>query len=178
MSFVDVVLLIIVGGFGLFGLWFGFIHTLGSLLGTVFGVYVATRYYEPVAQWLVQHTGWGQNLSRVLVFAISFIILNRLVGLVFWLLDKVFSLVTRLPFINSLNRIGGLVFGVVEGLISVGFIIYFLERFPISERISHALALSVVAPFARDSIAVLLPLVPDALRLIRATFDYVESVVR
>lgn len=178
MSFVDILLLIIIGGFGLFGLWFGFVHTLGSLLGTVFGVYIATRYYEPMAQWLVQYTGWGQNLSRVLMFAISFIILNRLVGLAFWLFDKIFSLVTRLPFINSLNRMGGLVFGIVEGLISVGFVIYFLERFPVSEKISDAVAVSTVAPFARDSIAVLLPLVPDALRLLRSTFDYVESVVR
>ena len=49
MSTFDIVLLVIIGGFGLFGLWFGIVHTLGSLLGTALGIFLASHYYGPVA---------------------------------------------------------------------------------------------------------------------------------
>ena len=177
MSLFDVILFIIIGGFGLFGIWFGLLHTLGSLLGTVLGVYLASRYYEPVAHWLVETTGWGENLANVIIFAIAFIIITRLVGLAFWFLNKFFKIITALPFISSLNRLLGLVFGILEGLITVGFIIYFLERFPISERISEALANSSIAPHALNVIDIMLPLLPEGLRLIRSGVDFIENVV-
>lgn len=65
MSLFDIILIVIVAGFGLFGLWFGLVHTLGSLIGTVFGVYLASRYYGPVAEWLIRATGWGKCFPRV-----------------------------------------------------------------------------------------------------------------
>ena len=65
MGLSDIILLIIIAGFAMFGFWFGLIHTLGSLLGTVFGAYLASRYYEPMADWLINITGWGENISKV-----------------------------------------------------------------------------------------------------------------
>lgn len=177
MGLFDIILLIVIGGFGLFGLWFGFFHTLGSLLGTVFGVYLASRYYVPLSAWLVETTGWGENVSNVIIFSLAFIIINRLVGLAFWIFDRFFRVITALPFLNSLNRILGLVLGILEGLITVGFIIFFLDRFPISERITEALAASRVAPHAVDIIDVMMPLLPEALRLLRSTVDFVEHIV-
>ncbi len=51
MALFDLILIIILGGFVLFGLWFGFIHTLGSLLGIVVGAFVAGHYYSGFADW-------------------------------------------------------------------------------------------------------------------------------
>ena len=110
MPLIDIILLIIIAGFGMFGLWFGLIHTLGSLIGTIAGIYLATRFYEPMAGWLTNITGWGGNVPKVIMFIVAFIVINRLVGFAFWIVDKVLSLVTRLPFIAGINRFLGLIF--------------------------------------------------------------------
>jgi uncharacterized membrane protein required for colicin V production len=74
MSLFDIILLCIIAGFGLFGLWFGLISTLGSIAGTLLGVYLASRWYVPVAEWLINTTGWSPNFSKVVIFIIVFLI--------------------------------------------------------------------------------------------------------
>ncbi len=177
MEFIDIILLIIIGGFALFGLWFGFVHTLGSLIGTVLGIYLASRFYQPFADWIVQTTGWGANFSRIIMFAIAFIIINRLVGFGFWLLDRFFSLVTHLPFIRSIDRLFGLVLGAFEGIITIGFVIFFIERYPLSPAFMEKLSVSIVAPFTVGVAAILWPLLPEALKILKSTVDYVHHKV-
>lgn len=177
MSLFDIAILITIGGFGLFGFWFGFVHTVGSLMGTVLGAYLASRYYKPMAEWLIGITGWDENISSVLMFIIAFFLINRLVGLVFWILDKALSVITRLPFIKSINRFGGLVLGIFEGLLTIGLIFYFIQRFPFSEIVMGHVAQSWVVPFCIDVAVVLLPLLPEGLRLLQSSVDQVEAFV-
>ncbi len=171
MSTLDIALLVIIGGFGLFGLWFGLIHTLGSLIGTVFGVYLASRYYEPAANWLINLTGWDANISRVVIFILAFIVINRLVGLAFWIVDRILSLVTRLPFIRSINRLFGLIFGLLEGALVIGIIFYFIARFPVGDRFMALVAQSQVIPPTVKLAALLWPLLPDAIRTLKSTIE-------
>jgi len=177
MSLFDVIILIIIAGFGMFGFWFGLIHTLGSLLGTILGAYVASRFYGPMADWLVSVTGWGENFSKVFMFIIAFVIINRLVGFGFWMVDKMASFLTSMPFLNSLNRFLGLVLGLFEGMLTLGLIFYFIERIPLSENFMGWMAESSVVPFLVGSAAVLIPLLPEALKMLRSTVDYVEDLV-
>lgn len=177
MGLFDVVLLIIIGGFGLFGLWFGFFHTLGSLLGTIAGVFLASRYYEPVAGWLVEITGWGENTSSVIIFTLSFVLINRLVGLLFYFVDRMLGVITRLPFVSSVNRVAGLAFGIFEGLVTIGFVVYFASQFPISDRVTNAIHDSAVTPRTLPVIEYLLPLLPEGLQAVKDGFGYVEAQV-
>lgn len=174
MSLFDITLIVIIAGFALFGLWFGLVHTFGSLVGTILGAYLASRYYEQLAQWLMGITGWGENASKVIMFIIAFILINRLVGVAFWLVDRILSIVTRLPGINGLNHLLGLGLGALEGAITVGLILYFIERFPLSDKIMAAMAGSVVSPYLISLASVLVPLLPEGLRLLRSTVDYAE----
>lgn len=176
MGLFDIILLIIIGGFAMFGFWFGLIHTLGSLLGTVFGAYLAARFYEPMAGWLMGITGWGGNAAKVVMFIIAFLIINRLVGFAFWIFDKTIGVITRLPFINSLNRFSGLILGAFEGAVTLGLIIYFIERFPLSDKFMSWLAESIVAPYLSGIAAVLLPLLPEALKILKSTVDYMQNI--
>jgi membrane protein required for colicin V production len=177
MTLFDIILLIIIGGFTMFGFWFGFFHTLGSLLGTFFGAFLAARYYAPMADWLISITGWGDNVSRVVMFVIAFFIINRLVGFCFWIVDKTLSIVTNLPFIKSINRFAGMALGFFEGLISVGLVIFFIDKFPFSEKLTNMIADSIVAPIANNAASVLWPMLPDALKMINVGVDYVEKIV-
>ncbi|MBU1146153.1 CvpA family protein, partial [Patescibacteria group bacterium] len=99
MILFDLILILILGGFVLYGLWFGLINTLGVLVGTIAGAFLAARWYEPVADWAGFLFGGHTNLAKVVCFLILFIIINRLVGLVFWLIDKIFSFFKIIPFL-------------------------------------------------------------------------------
>lgn len=130
-----------------------------------------------MAEWLIGITGWEENITSVFMFVVAFFLINRAVGLFFWVIDKALSVITRLPFIKSINRLGGLVLGIFEGLLTIGLIFYFIERFPFSERIMAYVSESVVVPFSVDVATVLLPLLPEGLRLLQSSVDRVESLV-
>lgn len=175
LSWFDLGLAVIVGGFALFGFWFGFIHTAGSLLGTLAGAYLASRYYEVMAQWLITITGWQGNTARVVMFILGFIIVSRLVGFAFWIVDRLLSIITRLPFVSSINRILGVALGFLEGVMTLGLMLFFVERFPLSAKIMTMIAESELAPKFRSVADVFIPLLPDALKLLKSTVDYVQN---
>jgi uncharacterized membrane protein required for colicin V production len=176
MSFFDVTLIVILSGFALFGLWFGLVHTLGSLVGTIFGAYLASRYYEVMGQWLMNLTGWGDNVSKVIMFIIAFILINRLVGVAFWLIDRLLSVFTKLPGVRALNHVSGMVLGLFEGALTLGLIIYFIERFPLGDTLMNSIATSLIAPYLAILGVILIPLLPEALRLLHSSIDYAEGV--
>ncbi len=160
MSSVDIVLLIIIAAFAMTGWRVGIIHALGSLIGAVAGIYLASRYYQGFAAWLIHFTGWSGDFAKILCFILAFVIINRLVGFGFWILDKVFGIFTRLPFIHGLNNFLGLVFGLLEGIIVVGISIYFINKFALKIDFLKSLAQSNVALFSLKFSAFLWPLMP------------------
>lgn len=177
MSLFDVILLLIILGFGFAGLKFGLVYTLGSLLGSVLGIYLSIRYYEPVADWLIKVTGWGDNVLRIIVFAIAFILINRAVGLIFWFLGKTLQLVNRIPFIATFNRLFGFLFGIFEGGITIGFIFYFAAKFPVSETMTRLLATSIVVPYTIALAEVIIGFWPRGFDLLRSSVDFVEKKI-
>ena len=173
-SYFDLALILIIGGFGLFGLWFGLIHTIGSLVGTIAGVYLAGSYYEPVATWLINTTGWGENFSKVLMFIIVFFVINRLVGLIFWIVDKFLSFFTNLPFIHSIDRLLGLVFGLLEGALGLGIIFYFIGKFPVGVMFMGWVTTSKVVPSLVKIASILWPLLPEAVKTLESVIPGIK----
>lgn len=178
MLFIDFVFILILCGFALFGFWFGLVHTLGSLAGTLVGTYIATRWYGPMAEWLINITGWDENTAKVIMFVIAFVVINRLVGFGFWVVDKLTEIFTSLPFIRGINRFLGVVVGLFEGAITLGLILYFIDKVPLSPVFMERLAESKIAPYLVDLASILLPLIPDALQQLESQIDYVEGVFR
>lgn len=160
----DIILLILLGGFVLYGFWFGLIHAIGGLVGVVFGTLFAGRLYEPVSRWLTPIFGLDQNVLRILSFAISFIIINRLVGFVFWIIEKVFRVVAVIPFLKTINRLAGALFGLIEGIFLLGGIIFIMARFPVATSWQDQLKQSNVARYLVSTYSVMTPLLPRQLR--------------
>ena len=178
MSAFDIALVVIIALFGLFGFFSGFIATLGSLLGTVLGAYLAVRFYGPMADWLMGITGWSGNPTKVLMFIVAFILINRLVGFVFWFLEKMFKVFTFLPFISTINRLLGCIFGIAEGLVTIGLILYFVKEHPLSDKLMDLIANSTVAPYSITAATIFLPLVPILVKYTKDAVDYVQKVVK
>lgn len=167
MTLVDVIILAIIAGFGFVGYYFGFVSTLGSILGAVLGVYFSTRYYVSLAQWLMKITGWTGNFSIVVSLIILFLVFNRLLGFIFWLIENAFKLVTELPLIFRLNKILGSILGLFEGVLVIGITIFFINKFPLWPLFMDQLTRSQLALNCLGVASFLWPLVPEAMNAIQ-----------
>ena len=161
MTFLDLILIIILVFFVSSGFRFGLIITLGNLVGTLVGVLVAGYYFEQGTALLDGILLGNVNLARVVAFIIIFILASRLVGLVFYLIDKFFKVLTVLPFLKSINRLAGAFVGFLEGALILGLVILFIDKFPFSEFIIPAIETSQTAQWLLGYGKVLAPLLPE-----------------
>jgi uncharacterized membrane protein required for colicin V production len=167
MTIFDVILLVFLGGFVMFGLWFGFIHTLGSIIGTFAGAFFAGFGYNVLGGWLESIFG-HPNLMRIFAFIFIFIILNRLIGFAFYVLDKIFKFMLIIPFLKSVNRLLGGVLGFFEGLLVVGLSLFIIARFPLSDWFTGVLQASTLAPWFISTSNILQLMLPELLKQIQS----------
>ncbi len=168
MTILDLLLILSVFAFVLAGLWFGFVHALGAVVGMVLSVLVAGRYYDA---WGTAASGiflGNVNLSRTIMFLVLMILVNRLIGILFWLIEKLFKIVSVIPFMKTFNAILGGVLGFVEGVLVVGGALYIAARYPISAHFASSLTASNVGLWLLQAFGILVPLLPEAVRQLKA----------
>ncbi|MEK7647609.1 MAG: CvpA family protein [Patescibacteria group bacterium] len=168
----DVFLFLAMLGFTSFGWMAGAIHAVGSVVGTVAGAYVATHYNNGITEWLLTQVNFPVGTAHVLVFFSTFFIVNRLVGMVFWMLDKSLNIMRSIPFLNSINHFLGGLAGFLEGALVLGLGIAYLSAFPFGEGMKHFFEGSTVAPWLVDMAAVLFPLLPEAWEHVEHLFEH------
>jgi uncharacterized membrane protein required for colicin V production len=167
MTLLDLILILVILAFVLAGLWFGLIHSLGAVIGTVAGVAVAGHYAVP---WGAAAKGFflgNENLARVVIFFIVAVLVNRLIGVVFWIIEKIFKFVSIIPFMKTFEKLLGGALGFVEGVIVVGGALYLAARFPISASFASALAASTFGLWLVKIFGLFAPLLPEILRNIK-----------
>lgn len=165
MQIIDVILLLVLAGFVFYGLFFGLIRTIGAFFGVVIGAFLASRFYLPVSAWIDVIFFGYYNLGKVLVFIILFSLINRLVGFLFYLLNKMFNIISIIPFLKTINRLGGMVLGFLTGSLFIGVIIYIISKYAILESfVGSWLTNSEFAPFFLKFADFILPLLPEVLR--------------
>lgn len=176
MTIFDTILIIILVGFVIFGLFFGLIRTLGSLLGVVAGAWVAGHYYLTVSGWLESIFFGYNNLGKVIIFIIIFSLVNRLVCLIFVLLDRAFDIISIVPFLKTINRLAGAVLGFVEGALVLGLIIYVASKYAIADNwFGKYLVDSKVAPRLVEFSSILMPLLPEMVRKLKSIIPGVNA---
>lgn len=158
----DVFLFLAMLGFTSFGWMAGAIHAVGSVVGTIAGAYVATNYNVPITEWFLTRVNFPVGTAHVLVFFSTFFIVNRIVGLLFWILDASVDVLHTVPFLKSMNHFLGGIAGFLEGALVLGLGIAYLSAFPFGEGVRTFFVHSTVAPWLVDMAAVLFPLLPEA----------------
>lgn len=128
-TLVDVILIVIVLAFVMLGFFMGLISAIGSLFGIVAGVWLASSYFMPLAEWLSPYMLGNEGAAKTVAFILIFILVNRLVAMIFWLVNKVFHLVSIIPFLKSINRLGGGILGLVEGVLITGTVVFVIAKF-------------------------------------------------
>jgi len=168
MPIIDVILIVILAGFVFYGLFFGFIRTLGAFVGLFVAAFVAGRLYLPVSEY-ADRFFWGyDNLGKAAVFLVLFSLCGKLASLFFYILHKSLSLISIIPFVKTINRLGGLVFGFACGSLVIGLSLHFVSgNVLIGQWLSGWLGNSQFAPFFLKFANVLLPFFPEALGRIK-----------
>lgn len=168
MTLLDLILILLVLAFALAGLWFGLIHSIGAVIGTVAGVAVAGHYAVPWGAAIKGFCFGNENLARVIVFFAVMVLVNRLIGVVFWVVEKIFKIVAVIPFMKTFEKLLGGLLGFLEGVIVIGGVLYLAARFPINEGFAAALAASKFGLWLVKIFGLFAPLLPDIIKNIKS----------
>ncbi|MFA6215413.1 MAG: CvpA family protein [Patescibacteria group bacterium] len=168
LTILDLILILALFLFIAFGFTLGLVQTIGALVGVVLGAWLAGMWYAPFSSWLEPFLLGHPAAAKIIAFILVFTIINRLVGLIFWIINKVFNLISIIPFTKSLNRILGAIFGLLEGTLVLGLILYFVSRFITSDWFMAAITSSKVAMLLVQIAGILTPLLPELLRQLKS----------
>jgi len=171
MTTLELILLAVILGFGIGGFATGLIQAIGSLVGVLVGTTVATRAYDDIAALALPLFGGNQIAAAVTSFIFLFLLTSRLVAFVVHLIDKAYKFLAVFPGLKMLNRVGGFVLGIVEGVFVVGVVLTLVTRLPLAESTRATLETSF---WLKNFIAIgswLLPLFPEALEKARTTLE-------
>lgn len=165
LLFFDLILVLILFGFFWFGFWYGLIYSVGTIFGIVAGAFAAGHYYLNVCG-LISNS--PSNFLKVIVFILIFVIVNKIVGLLFWIIDKIFHLLSIIPFLKTINRLAGGALGIIEGALTLGIVIYIYTKHPFNAWLTYQIGRSIVAPRLLKIVAILQPLWPEILTRLKS----------
>ncbi len=141
MNIVDYIIIAVLIIFFLKGFKVGIIGSLGWLIGFAVGVWAAGKYVQQVAVWLDQ---WLHNpaLSAVVGFVGLVLVVMVIVGVFFWIANKIVNFV---PFVGLVNRLLGGVLGIIEGALLIGLALWFILALPLNNQYSESVKNSTLS---------------------------------
>lgn len=149
--------LIVIAGFGILGFVTGLIRSLGSIVGIVVGSVVATNYYRAVGGFLLPFLGKNEFLAGMTAFVLLFFVTTAVVGIAFLMIDRFFKLAAVIPGLKALNKLGGLLFGLVEGALIVGVVLNAYTQLPVIRTTQPDITNAPVLIFLASSTKAVLP---------------------
>ena len=145
MNGLDLAILLLLVLFLVKGLWKGLIRQLCALAGIVLGIFLSWAFSSTLGPELARLSGWSPRVSIVIVGAMLFF-----AGvLAFFVLGFYLGKLAAQPVLAVLNRFGGALFGVVEGVVILAVVIYLLTLWPMVARKEVVQASTLSPPFVR-----------------------------
>jgi len=120
MNIVDGILFGVLALSILWGFKAGSIRAVGNVVGTILSAILAWKFLEPTVNFLAPWFG-SSILRQVVFYLILFAIISKLMGLVIYFIEKLFGMVSWLPFAEGANKLIGAIVGAIEGIIICTF---------------------------------------------------------
>lgn len=120
MNIVDGILFGVLALSVLWGFKAGAIRAVGNVVGTILSAVLAWKFLEPTVNFLAPWFG-SSILRQVVFYLILFAVISKLMGLVIYFIEKLFGMVSWLPFAEGANKLIGALVGAVEGIILCTF---------------------------------------------------------
>ncbi|MFC1917050.1 CvpA family protein [Chloroflexota bacterium] len=159
MNWLDIIIIVLIAVPAVIGLKMGIIKAILSLAGVIFGIVFAGRFYTDLAPQLTFIS--QENLSNIAAFAIIFVGIMIIAGIVASILDKIVSLM----LLGWVNHLGGAAFGFLMGTVFCGALLAIWVKF-----------LGVGDTFGESGLAmILLDKLPMVLALLPEEFDAVRN---
>jgi membrane protein required for colicin V production len=123
MNYLDIILAILIVLSAVSGFTKGFVHQLASLAALILGIFLAVKFSKVIAPFINAHLTSSENASKIIAFVLIFLVVMILVHLLGKFLEKVLEEVE----LGLINKIAGLVFGVIKMLFVVSALMIFLQ---------------------------------------------------
>jgi len=162
MNWLDIVIIIVLVITAISGFVNGLIKMVFSLAGLIVGVILAGRFYVALAD----HLGFipGDNAPRIVAFIIIFLVVMLVATLLGALLTKIISA----SLLNWVNRLGGVVLGVILGAIFVASILAVWVKVADG---GDAVTASKIASVMLDKLPFILSLLPSEFNSVNQFFQ-------
>ncbi len=120
MNLVDILIWLILAGFVVKGFSKGLIRQVCSLLGFLVGGFAALKYHAYLADASRNFIQLPSHVATILAFICIFLI----VGLLFFLLGHLLTVIFRIVLLGGVNRLGGIALGALEGAFILCLVLY------------------------------------------------------
>jgi membrane protein required for colicin V production len=141
MTFLDILIWTVLICFLVKGFTKGLVREACSLLGLVTGGWAAFRYYPSLTQVLRGFINLPPHVAQPL----SFFLIFMLLGILFYFLGHLLTVVFKIMLLGGLNRIGGLLFGLLEGGFILSLLLYLATTTPVPDKVKRVIATSNTA---------------------------------
>jgi len=141
VNFVDLLIWSLLLFFVIKGFLKGLVKEVCSLLGLLLGGLAAFKYDHSAAEALKPLI----QLPHGIAVFLSFILIFFLVGLLFYLLGYLLTVVFKIMLLGWLNRLGGVIFGLLEGALLLCIVLYFGASRPAPEKVKSWISKSRTA---------------------------------
>lgn len=141
MSLLDILLWVVLLGFAAKGFMKGFVREVCSLLGLVAGGWGAFTYYQTAGAVL----GNLIHLPSRVASAVTFLCILLAIGLLFFLVGHLLTVILKIALLGGINRIGGVVFGLLQGGLILGIALYLAGFPPVPQGVRSRIAASATA---------------------------------
>lgn len=138
MNLVDFLVWAVLLAFAVKGFVKGLIREICSLFAVVIGVWAATHFHADFSVALNALI----RLPRPVSVALSFILIFLVTSLVFVLFGHLLTAVSRLAMLGGINRIGGVIFGGLQGAVLLCVILYGVHLKGMPEKLRQSVATS------------------------------------
>lgn len=127
MGLLDILLWGVVLAFAVKGVLKGLVREVCSLLGFVVGGWAAFSFHPAVGGVLVSMIHLPARISS----AVAFVVIFLGAALLFYLLGHFLTVVMSITLLGGVNRVGGAVFGLLEGAFLLSIILYLASAPPV-----------------------------------------------
>lgn len=131
MSLVDILIWGLLLLFVVKGFLKGLVREVCSLFGLVAGGWAAFKYYHSLAEVIRPFIHLPPRVALVLAFFLIFCIL----GLLFFLFGHLLTVLFKIMLLGWVNRIGGMIFGLLEGAFILCMVLYFGVAKPVPDKV-------------------------------------------
>ncbi|MDI6703873.1 MAG: CvpA family protein [bacterium] len=155
MNLFDAIFLIILGLSIVLSLFRGIIREVFPVLSIIVGIVIASRNYVVIGI-VLQRFVSNSNLAKIIGFSIVFLVVYVIISLIGLLTGRLI----RSLSLGWVDRVGGLIFGMIKGFLIIGVIVMVISAFPVGGT-KKLLDDSFFVPYTFHFIKLLLKILPQ-----------------